>query len=337
MSALLKYAHTSWDQIFGNNRTKPQSLFALLGASILSYKILSYACSIFKTFLIPSKDLIARYGKNTWAVITGATHGLGRSFAFELASKGFNIVLLARNQDKLNQVKSEIEKAYPTVKVIDILADFQRSNESEFWEPIAKTLNELDISILVNNVGVAGGKALTDYTDRELLVNFNVNCLAMVNLTRIVLPKLVERPSRGAIINVGSVTGYIPLPYYVPYSPSKAFVWFFSESLRKTYSDKLDIMALNPARFISNMALVNKKTEFWDLNPEDVAKAALSRLGIENETLGHWRHKLYKHVHFLIPRSILIKSLVKKGPSRLKEMQKMLAERAEESENLNNS
>ena len=117
-----------------------------------------YAYS-FITWLIrtisPLPDLTKKYGPNSWALITGATDGIGKGFAQVLAKQGFNIILSARNESKLQTVQKELEEINPKIKIMILKADYTNSIEADFFDKLHDKIKNLDISILVNNVGLA--------------------------------------------------------------------------------------------------------------------------------------------------------------------------------------
>lgn len=86
--------------------------------------------------LFPRKDLVEEYGENAWAVVTGASDGIGLAFAKELARENFNICLMARNIKKLQAVEVDIRELYPSVKTQIVIADFANSQEEQFFERI---------------------------------------------------------------------------------------------------------------------------------------------------------------------------------------------------------
>lgn len=103
---------------------------------------------------IGTKVTPARYGVNSWAVVTGCTEGIGKALALELAQRGFNIVLISRNSEKLSLVVKEIQEKYKRDTRM-IVFDFGKDCSIQGYESIAKKLEGLDVSILVNNVGVS--------------------------------------------------------------------------------------------------------------------------------------------------------------------------------------
>ncbi len=123
----------------------------LVGAIVILY------CSIFMfvralrfLYALVPRDLAARYGKNSWAVITGASGGIGRGFSEELGRKGFNIVLISENQKDLVSAAESVRKINPSVQTKIIVADFSNAAVPGFFDPIMKELEGLDISMLVN-------------------------------------------------------------------------------------------------------------------------------------------------------------------------------------------
>ena len=93
--------------------------------------------------LLPRKDLVYDYGDNTWAVITGASDGIGLGFAKELAKEKFNICLIARNRKKLETVETQLKESYPEIKTYVVVADFADSQKEGFFERIADELKPL--------------------------------------------------------------------------------------------------------------------------------------------------------------------------------------------------
>lgn len=162
-----------------------------------------------------------RTGENVWAVITGATDGIGLEYAKQLASKGYSIVIISRSEEKLNRVAKQIQTQNPQcVHIKTIAADF---NRTDIYYRIATELNELDVDVLVNNVGVAYER----FAEYFLLIPFeqneayiNVNMRSFTRMTEIVLPQMV-RKRRGIIINVSSIASVLPGPLAAGYAACK--------------------------------------------------------------------------------------------------------------------
>ena len=114
--------------------------------------VISSVVHALRKLLLWEKNHFARYGGG-WAVITGATDGIGLGYCEELAKRKFNIVMVSRNPDKLQRTAKELEAANPGVQVRTVVADFQRSFEEGFFERIVQEIADLDVSVLVNNIG----------------------------------------------------------------------------------------------------------------------------------------------------------------------------------------
>ena len=93
-------------------------------------------------------------GKDTWAVVTGSSDGIGAEFARQLASKGFNIVLISRTKTKLEKVQELINKESPLVKTKIVVADFTGKNNLDFYRDIEQQCSQLDVSVVVANAGL---------------------------------------------------------------------------------------------------------------------------------------------------------------------------------------
>jgi uncharacterized protein len=164
----------------------------------------------------------------TTALITGASGGIGKAFAEELAARQTNLVLVARSEDKLSQIASKLQTKYK-IKVDVIVKDLTEYNAASLiFEDISS--KGLNIDLLINNAGFGdyGDFAERD-GDRQLKI-IQLNVLALVDLTHKFLPIMRQKRS-GSIINVASIAAFQPIPYLSVYAASKAFVLSFSEAL----------------------------------------------------------------------------------------------------------
>jgi short-subunit dehydrogenase len=179
-----------------------------------------------------------------WALVTGASSGIGAEFARQLAARGMHLVLTARRSEQLQQLAAELHQTHGT-KTVLIIADLAVPTEPE---RILKEIAErgLTLELLVNNAGF-GVVAEIEQTDvHRLLEMLRVNISALVELTLRVLPGMLQR-GHGGIINVASVAAFQPVGYMGAYAATKAFVLHFSESLWAEARDRgVTVMALCP-------------------------------------------------------------------------------------------
>lgn len=178
------------------------------------------------------------------ALITGASSGIGKEFAYQLATKGMDVILVARSTEKLQELAREIEKKWK-VQATVISADL--SQEYGAMEVYRKT-QELGLSVnyLVNNAGFAtSGEFLSNPHEKDHS-QVMVNVATVVDMTHLYLKDMVEK-GEGTIINLASVVSFQPVPYMAVYGATKAFVLSFTESLWEEYRNKgINVLALCP-------------------------------------------------------------------------------------------
>jgi len=287
MNTHFKNLQTLWN---GNNLLTKTC--QIVGATVLSYYALSALFGSIKTLrkLIP-KDLVTRYGKNSWVVVTGASDGIGKGFCEEFARDGFNIVLIARNQEKLKKVAEELAIINPQIKTRVIVADFTKASEEGFFENIAQQLEGLDVSVLVNNIGISKFSTFADLSETQLREILLVNTVPQVFMTKILVRQLQSRPKRSAIINLSSGMGIRPFPYDTIYSSTKAFNDYFSRALDGECSN-IDVVSLRSGYVMTPMTASWKEKDFFTITPNECARGLMKRLGHEQATSGHWKHRL---------------------------------------------
>src|SRR5499426_1344001 len=165
--------------------------------------------------------------QDRWAVVTGASSGLGRGLAAGLADRGMSLVLTGRNEARLDETADQIRRAAPSVRVETVAADLSsRSGVSALLDHVG----DRPIEVLVNNAGFGSygpfAEADSDREDEEVAVDVN----AVVTLAHAFLPGMLARHS-GGILNVASAIAFQPAPYQAVYAASKAFVLSFSQAL----------------------------------------------------------------------------------------------------------
>lgn len=159
------------------------------------------------------------------AVVTGASSGIGRALARELARRGHALILVARSADKMEELAAELTRPSAPVEVLPCdLADPAARAE------LVEELRGRDISIMINCAGIATFGRFQDLDPAMERAQFELNATALFDLTQLVIPQMVERGS-GAILNVGSAAGTTVIPNNATYVGTKAFVNTFTEAL----------------------------------------------------------------------------------------------------------
>lgn len=198
------------------------------------------------------------------ALVTGAGRGIGKATSIALAKEGVNIALIGRTQENVDAVAKELETY--GVKTVAIAADVTNLQQIEAAvEKINTTLGAIDI--LVNNAGISKFGKFLDLTPEEFFNIINVNVMGVYNVTRAVLPQMLERKS-GEIINISSTAGQKGAPVTSAYSASKAAIIGMSESLMmEVRKSDIRVVTLTPSTVATDMAV---ELNLTDGNPEKV-------------------------------------------------------------------
>jgi len=178
------------------------------------------------------------------ALITGASTGIGKELAIFHAEKGGDLIIIARSKEKLEKLKTELEKKFG-VKVMVISKDLGKPEAPKEIYNEVKTAG-IEIDYLINNAGFGG---LGKFHEREWekdLAMINLNIIALTALTRLFLPDFVKR-NEGKILNVSSTASLMPGPLQAVYYATKAYVTFFSNAIAEELSDtNITVTALLP-------------------------------------------------------------------------------------------
>ena len=172
--------------------------------------------------------------KKSYALVTGATGGLGKAFVYALAERGDHLLLTGRSEEKLTALKAELAEKYPQIEVRAYAADM--ANEGSGCAMMENIAGEnLPISLLANVAGADIQKGLTDYTQEKIAFQCRVNFEAAVSMCHFAIAHKAERLE---IVNVSSVSGIYPMPYFAIYSATKGALTSFSQALRAEMKKK---------------------------------------------------------------------------------------------------
>lgn len=252
------------------------------------------------------------------ALVTGASSGIGEAFARELAAKKTDLVLVARSQNKLEQLAKELQEQYQ-IKTEVIVQDLTQVNAGQLlFDKITAT--GLIIDLLINNAGFGDYGEFCDRPLAKQIAMVQLNISVLLELTGLFLPIMKQRGS-GGIINISSIAAFQPLPYMSVYAASKAFVLSFTEALWAENRDSgVNILALCPGPTESEFF---KRADFPDAfgggnsgsmaSSEQVVKDALKALAKNQSTIvtGGIGNQLIANVPRFVPREFLVSAVEK--------------------------
>ncbi|MGI4816230.1 MAG: SDR family NAD(P)-dependent oxidoreductase [Janthinobacterium lividum] len=266
------------------------SIFSAVGgvsSAYISYCVLDF---LYLHFLRPSS--LPRYlphpstaSNRPWALITGASDGIGKGFAEELCSRGFNIVLHGRNPDKLEAVKRALTAQNPTAQIKLVVLDAHPCDSAAIERVAASLLGEVPLTVLVNNVGGMGTvvpsfRTLQDTAPADLDQLLALNVRFATHITRALLPNLVQRQC--LVINVGSVTAMLPQPWLGVYAGSKAYNLAWSRSLRAEMvaaGKEVEVLGLAVGEVKSQNNSGGEGVKLFKPSSRTLARAALAKVG----------------------------------------------------------
>ena len=210
-----------------------------------------------------------------WALITGASSGIGREFARQLAARGLNVALVARRADRLKELAAELTAAY-RIEACPIPVDLC---DDTFLDTIRAGTAGLAIGLLVNSAGFSLTGPFLDMPVGDLTRLLNLNTRAPTLLAREFGPAMRAR-RRGGMIFLSSVTGFAGTPLWSLYSATKAFNLLLGEALAaELRADGVAVMALAPGTTRTEFLAVAGISDFMGLEVEHVVAQALARLG----------------------------------------------------------
>lgn len=305
------------------------SAMAVIGSAVFLYAGYSLIDFLALHFILPSRPLSSykRQGSEpTYALITGASAGIGLGIAKELIAQGFGVILLGHLADELKVAKATLERETPNAAVRLICADARTATPEEL-QAIVEDVGRLQLSILVNNVGgnaiqLPAFRELRTYSCADVDVVINQNARFMARISALMIPILARKQKnsdgRSLILNLSS-GAIVGLAYLVMYGATKAFDLSFSRGLSRELASSpetshIDCLAILPGEVLSQgncrgvPSYAPSADEFGRCVVRTVDGAIKRSL---KEICPYWLHNLESKVVSLLPDSIMTPELLK--------------------------
>jgi short-subunit dehydrogenase len=247
-------------------------------------------------------DLAQRYGP--WALVTGASAGIGEGFCERLARAGLNLVLVARRRDRLESLARRFESGGSKCRVV--VADLAEPSAAAM---VVEAVRDLDVGLLVNNAGTGWIGRFDLQTPESLVRLVRLHCETPVELTSRMLPAMSRRKHSGVIL-VASAGAYVPMPYYAVYGGTKAFLAMWGEALAAELTERgTDVLVVAPG---------DTRTEFQEVAGEqstrwsrvdDVVAASLEALGRDSRVVPGLENRLGVLAARFLPRRLVVRMM----------------------------
>ncbi len=245
---------------------------------------------------------------NCRVLITGASGGIGRCLALQLAARGARVGLVGRRLSALREVQDEITAA-KAGEAYAISADLSSSvGRAEALHQMRQTLGGVDL--LINNAGIVDFHDFSEQDPNLIDRLYQTNLIAPVQLTRTLLPAMLEQ-GYGRIVNIGSTFGSIGFAYFAAYSSSKFALRGFSEALRRELDGSgvgVSYIAPRAVKTAANSEAVYRMAEATKMHmdaPEEVAHFIVDAI-IKDKAIAYygWPEKLFVRINSLLPRVV---------------------------------
>ena len=280
------------------------TIFTFIGAVYLAWKFLKW------TYRRIAKGIDLEQYKHGSVCITGATDGIGKALAHEFLVRGFKVVLVSRSQAKLEHVCKELQAATGNQQVSVVQCDFSHSHRDPvaFYTALYDKLKTQNISVLVNNVGVAEFKLLGEQNLEKIEEIVGINVYSQTLLTRLLLPDFLTRfevhKQRSLLIHISSLVAQAYLPGFSVYSSTKKFNEFFSKGVSYECAAAVDSAVVYPAQVTTRLLPSTFPRVPLRVDAATFASGLMRNLK-KGDNFGPWQHELTACLASLLPLELV--------------------------------
>jgi len=216
-------------------------------ASVLAYLTLLFFQAFFDT-LMPI-NLKEKYNAE-WALVTGASSGIGKAIVEKLCEQNTNVVLVALDNDLLHSTFDEVSKKYPKLKFIKVACDL---SQGDYMTPIIEATKDIDVQLVFNNAGFITAGMFHKISLGRNLGNFECNATSCIKITHHFVGRILDANLKGYIGFTSSSAGFVPNPLSAMYASTKAFLTLFATSIApEIRSLGIDVVVVHPSPMATN-------------------------------------------------------------------------------------
>ena len=286
---------------------------AILGSYLILKLLYSFASFLRVTFRSSS---LSRYcHSNAYAVITGASDGIGLGFAQELLSAGFNVILHGRNESKLREIQGELKKQHPNKDVRYYIADAARIGlEGEIqMNGMMEQFKDLPITVLMNNLGGMVGvdpvfDTLENRSPAQVEHIIALNSIYPTQMARAFLP-ILKKHEPSLMMNISSIAAVLPTPFGTIYNGAKAYLVHWSHSLGVEMSASkrnVEVILIEVGTVLTTGNPTVTTTGLFTPTARDMARNTLQKAGCGKwKVVGYWAHALQKNCLYWLPEGLM--------------------------------
>ena len=232
--------------------------------------------------LLKPQSLKIKYGAK-WALVSGGSSGIGRSFVEKLAAQGLNVVVAAFPDKVLEESVEAYKKSFPEVEIRKVGVDLSKAG---FMASLVEATKDVDVQVVINNAGYIKTGFFTSTPFGVQRANHDVNATAAVEITHHFVSALQAKQLRGCVSFTSSPAGFMPCPFSVMYGATKAYLTMFAQSLApELYPDGIDVCVVHPSpvesRFYAGAHNLDAINFFRSTatGPDTIADIVLSSVG----------------------------------------------------------
>lgn len=241
--------------------------------------------------------------ENNWAVITGASSGIGKEFTYQLAKKGYNVALVARSRDKLEAIAADIKKQFGReTRVIPL-----DLTHRDFAQELSDRTADLTVTMVINNAGFGTSGPFLEIEDSRETEMVQLNCIAVTQVAQLFLKRMTQI-GNGNMIIVASTASVQPCPWFATYAATKAFDRFLAEALWYEMKPRgVNVLALNPpgtaTNFFDEAGLANQRGL---ATVGQVVQTAFKALGKKPSVIVGGKNRFLAFMGRLTPEKLLV-------------------------------
>jgi len=207
----------------------------------------TYLVTYFLPMLFPEQNLKKKYNAS-WAVVTGASSGIGRAITEKLADQGINVVMVALDEPLFVKAHGEISAKWPSLQFRRVPVNLGSDSSAAYMEPIVKATADIQPNLIFNNAGYMAAGFIADSPIARVTNNYHCNSTAPIHITHWFLNQFKVTKQRGAIFFTSSPAGAIVQPLFSMYGATKAFLTSWAMSLAaEVHADGIDVLVVHPS------------------------------------------------------------------------------------------